>query len=131
MAKVERNSSNTPAYSVKSFTTLAGNEPVRKWIDGLSADDEDIVETAISTLRNEWPHTAIATKMPGTGGLCEINKARKLSGNRSFRLFFCVAGAEIVLLDHCIKKSQKTEQNVLNRAKSRMRQHLARKEEER
>ena len=93
MVRVKGNSSNPPAYSIEFYATPAGNEPVDKWLNELSVEDRRIVRTAIDILRDEWPSTVIATRMPSTGGLCEINRAGKLSGNRSFRLFFFVAGA--------------------------------------
>ena len=110
------------------YETPSGAKPVLKHLSNLKKYDRIAVGLAVGRLARDWPNTAIATKMPNTGGLCEINNAPKLINKRSYRLFFCVDGDTIILLDYIEhKQSQKTPQRILDRAISRMKAHRARR----
>ena len=106
--------------NVVFFKTEAGNEPVRKWLKGLSKEDCKVIGTDILTVQYAWPVGKPLVDNLGDG----VWEVRSRLDNRIARTLFAMADQEIVLLHGFIKKQQKTPPDELELAKKRKKQYL-------
>lgn len=105
-----------PVLRVVFFRTDAGREPVRQWLKELDRADRKVIGEDIWLVQLRWP-----LGMPLVKKLeAELWEVRNnLSGGRIARVFFTVAGGEMVLLHGFLKKAQKIPQKDLNLARTR------------
>jgi len=103
------------SLGVVFYRTESGNEPVREWLKGLTMQDKKAIGGDIKTVQYGWPlGMPVVRKMEL--GLREI---RSRLDKRIARILFTVKAEQMVLLHGFIKKSQKTSQADLQRAKDR------------
>jgi len=101
---------------VNFYRTDAGNEPVRDWLKELPRDDKRIIGEDIKTAQLGWPlGMPLIRKMDKN--LWEV---RSSLSNGIARVLFTVDGNQMILLHGFIKKSNKTPQNELNTATTRL-----------
>lgn len=102
--------------NVVFYRSESGNEPVRKWLKGLPRDDRRQIGEDIKTAQIGWPL--------GMPLIRKIDKdlweVRTTLESGIARVFFTVDEAYMVLLHGFIKKSQKTPQNELKTALTRL-----------
>ena len=107
-----------PILSVAFFRTASGNEPVREWLKSLPREERRIVGEDIKTVQFGWPlGMPLVRKLDK--GLWEV---RSRLPDRIARVIFTSGEGRMVLLHSFIKKSQKTPQEDLELAKTRLRQ---------
>uniref|UniRef100_C6DYA3 Type II toxin-antitoxin system RelE/ParE family toxin n=1 Tax=Geobacter sp. (strain M21) TaxID=443144 RepID=C6DYA3_GEOSM len=98
------------------YRSEAGNEPVRDWLKDLARDDKREIGEDIKTAQLGWPLGMPLIKKIDKG-LWEV---RTNLADGIARVFFTVDDEHMVLLHGFIKKSQKTPQNELKTALSRL-----------
>jgi len=101
---------------------MAGNEPVREWLKSLDKEYRRLVGDDIFTVEVGWP-IGMPTCRPLGHGIFEVRT--DLSGSTIARVLFCVEDGCMYLLDGFIKKTQKTPNANLERAKDRRKEVLA------
>jgi phage-related protein len=102
--------------TVNFYRTDAGNEPVRDWLKELTRDDKRIIGEDIKTAQLGWPlGMPLIRKMDKN--LWEVRSSLQ---DGIARVFFTVDGSQMILLHGFIKKSNKTPQNELNTATTRL-----------
>jgi phage-related protein len=98
------------------YRSEAGNEPVREWLKDLHRDDKRLIGEDIKTAQLGWPL--------GMPLIRKIDKdlweVRTRLANGVARFFFTVDDKYMILMHGFIKKSQKTPQNELKTALSRL-----------
>ena len=98
------------------YRSEAGNEPVREWLKDLHRDDKRQIGEDIKTAQLGWPL--------GMPLIRKIDKdlweVRTRLTHGIARVFFTVDGEYMILLHGFIKKSQKTPQNELKTALTRL-----------
>lgn len=98
------------------YRSEAGNEPVREWLKDLHRDDKRQIGEDIKTAQLGWPL--------GMPLIRKIDKdlweVRTRLADGIARVFFTVDDEYMILLHGFIKKSQKTPQNELKSALSRL-----------
>ena len=100
------------------FVTATGREPVRDWLKDLPEEDRKAIGGDIRALELGEPLALPLVKGFGDG-LWEVRV--RLSSRRIARVFFMLEGSEMVLLHGFIKKSQKTPDKEVKRARQRKR----------
>jgi len=106
-----------PIFSVAFFRTACGNEPVREWLKSLPREERRIIGEDIKTVQFGWPlGMPLVRKLDK--GLWEV---RSRLPNRIARVIFTAGQNRMILLHGFIKKSQKTSQEDLGLAKTRLR----------
>ena len=107
---------NEFVLNVVFYRTESGNEPVREWLKELPRDDKRQIGEDIKTAQLGWPlGMPLIRKIDSD--LWEV-RTRLESGIA--RVFFTVDGEYMILLHGFIKKSQKTPQNELKTALTRL-----------
>ena len=104
---------------VHFYRSLAGAEPVREWLMGMTVEDRQILGGDLRLVELGWP-VGMPLCRPLGGGLWELRSG--LSGNRIARVLFCAAQGRMVLLHGFIKKTQKTPQAELDLARARQKE---------
>ena len=102
--------------NVVFYRSDAGNEPVREWLKDLHRDDKRQIGEDIKTAQLGWPLGMPLIKKIDKN-LWEV---RTRFADGVARVFFTVDGEHMILLHGFIKKSQKTPQNELKTALSRL-----------
>ena len=106
-----------PILSVAFFRSPSGNEPVREWLKSLPREERRIIGEDIKTVQFGWPL--------GMPLVRKIEKAlwevRSRLRDRVARVVFTTGEGRMILLHGFIKKSQKTPQEDLELAKTRLR----------
>ena len=106
-----------PILSVTFFATNSGNEPVREWLKSLPRESRRIIGEDIKTVQFGWPlGLPLVRKLDK--GLWEV-RIRLPDGIA--RVLFTADKGQMILLHGFIKKSQKTPQDDLELAKTRLR----------
>jgi phage-related protein len=106
-----------PILSVAFFRTASGNEPVREWLKSLPREERRIIGEDIKTVQFGWPlGMPLVRKL--NKGLWEV---RCRLPDRIARVIFTTCEGRMILLHGFIKKSQKTPQEDLELAKTRLR----------
>ncbi|MDO8444997.1 MAG: type II toxin-antitoxin system RelE/ParE family toxin [Deltaproteobacteria bacterium] len=106
----------TYVLKVIFYLSETGNEPVREWLRELPSEDKRQIGEDIKTAQLGWPlGKPLIRKIEKD--LWEV-RTRLESGIA--RVFFTVDGEYLILLHGFIKKSQKTPQNELKTALTRL-----------
>ena len=106
-----------PILSVVFYRTEAGSEPVRDWLRELTVEDRKAIGIDIKTVQYGWPlGMPLVRKMES--GLWEV---RCDIADGIARVLFTAKGGQMVLLHGFVKKTQKTPDNELKTARSRLR----------
>ena len=109
-----------PILSVAFFRTASRNEPVREWLRSLPREERRIIGEDLKTVQFGWPlGMPLVRKLDK--GLWEV---RSRLPDRIARAIFTSGEGRMVLLHGFIKKSQKTPQEDLQLAKTRLRMLL-------
>lgn len=109
-----------PILTVAFFRTASGNEPVREWLKSLPREERRIIGENLKTVQFGWPlGMPLVRKLDK--GLWEV---RSRLPDRIARVIFTSGEGRMVLLHGFIKKSQKTPQEDLQLAKTRLRMLL-------
>jgi len=109
-----------PVLSVAFFRTASGNEPVREWLRSLPREQRRLIGEDLKTVQFGWPlGMPLVRKLDK--GLWEV---RSRLPDRIARVIFTSGEGRMVLLHGFIKKSQKTPQEDLRLAKTRLRMLL-------
>jgi phage-related protein len=98
------------------YSSEAGNEPVREWLKDLPRDDKRQIGEDIKTAQLGWPLGMPLIKKIDK----DLWEVRTRLADGIARVFFTVDGEYMILLHGFIKKSQKTPQNELKTALSRL-----------
>ncbi len=101
------------------YRTGSSAEPVRDWLLSLDPADRKRMGNDIATVEYGWP-VGMPTCRSMKQGLWEIRT--DLSDGRISRVFFCIAGGNLVLLHGTIKKTQKTPASDRTLARSRQKE---------
>jgi phage-related protein len=106
-----------PILSVAFFRTASSNEPVREWLKSLPRQERRVIGQDIKTVQFGWPlGMPVVRKLDK--GLWEV---RSRLPDRIARVIFTTGESRMVLLHGFIKKAQKTPQEDLKLAKTRLR----------
>ena len=106
-----------PILSVAFFRTKTGREPVREWLKSLPREQRRLIGEDIKTVQFGWP-----LGMPLVRKLDkDLWEVRSRLRDRIARVIFTTHEARMVLLNGFIKKSQKTQKEDLELAKTRLR----------
>lgn len=98
------------------YRSEAGNEPVRDWLKGLAQDYKRQIGEDIKTAQLGWPLGMPLIKKIDK----DLWEVRTNLTDGIARVFFTVFHEHMILLHGFIKKSQKTPQNELKTALSRL-----------
>jgi phage-related protein len=98
------------------YRTRGGAEPVRDWLRSLDDSDQNTIGLDLMRVQFRWPVGMPLCRAMGDG-LWEMRT--NLPSNRIARLLFCVTGERILVLHGFIKKTQKTHDEELTRARRR------------
>jgi phage-related protein len=93
-----------------------GADLVRDWLRSLDDSDQNTIGLDLMRVQFRWPVGMPLCRAMGDG-LWEMRT--NLPSNRIARLLFCVAGDRILVLHGFIKKTQKTPDEELTRARRR------------
>jgi phage-related protein len=114
----ERQGKRVPAIF---YRTVAGGEPVREWLKGLSREDRKRIGEDIKTVEFGWPIGMPVCKLLGDG-VYEVRTG--LAQNRIARvLFYIDRKSRMVLLHGFMKKTRKTPNEDLELARSNKSKH--------
>ena len=106
-----------PILVVTFFRTASGNEPVREWLKSLPREERRIIGEDIKTVQFGWPlGMPLVRKL--NKGLWEVRSGLP---DRIARVIFTTGVSQMILLHGFIKKSQRTPQEDLELAKTRLR----------
>ena len=106
---------------VNFYQTLAGHQPVREWLRNFDRADRRAIGLDILEIQEGWPLGLPLCRSLGQG-LWEIRS--KLPSQRISRIIFAFTDGEIVLLNGFIKKTQKTPQDEIALARTRLKEFL-------
>lgn len=98
------------------YRSEASNEPVREWLKDLHRDDKRQIGEDIKIAQLGWPLGMPLIKKIDK----DLWEVRTRLADAIARVFFTVDGEYMILLHGFIKKSQKTPQNELKTALSRL-----------
>jgi phage-related protein len=107
-----------PLLKVKCYATVRGTEPVREWLRELSDDDRKAIGEDTKTVQFGWPLGMPLVRKMAT----DLWEVRSNITDGIARVFFTVAGAEMVLLHGFVKKARTTPPGELATAKKRMKE---------
>ena len=106
----------------KFFALSSSREPVRDWLLDLPEDDCSIIGQDLMKVEFGWPcGPPLCKPLTSYSGLYEVRS--NLTGKRIARVFFYIAGKEMILLHGFIKKNQTTPSKELKLAERRMKEH--------
>ena len=115
-------SSQGPRLGCAFYRTQSGHEPVRDWLRDAGKEVSKTVGSDILTVQWSWPVGKPLVDGLG-GGLYEIRSTQERT---EYRVFFCIAGSNLVLLHGIVKKSRATPRADLELARKRVREVVAR-----
>jgi|SRR3989337_1502176 len=102
--------------NVVFYRSDSGNEPVREWLKGQPREDRRQIGEDIKTAQLGWPlGMPLIRKIDK-----ELWEVRTTLERGISRVFFTVDNDQMILLHGFIKKSQKTPQNELKTALTRL-----------
>jgi phage-related protein len=105
--------------SARFFESATGRRPVREWLLELSDADRRVVGKDIQKVEFGWPIGMPYCRSLGQA-LWEIRS--DLADGRTGRVIFCILGADMVLLNGFVKKTQKTPQQEIALALKRIKE---------
>jgi len=106
--------------NVVFYRSDGGREPVKEWLLKLDKDDRSVIGTDLKTVEYGWPlGMPLVRGFSGKANsdLCELRS--DLSNGRIARVVFTMFHGDMVLLNGFIKKSQKTPDQELAKARGR------------
>jgi phage-related protein len=115
--KVHVNGSRMDRIEVVFYRTLAGAEPVRDWLLGLSPESRRAIGQDMMRVQYRWP-VGMPLVRPMGKGLFEVRS--RLPDSSTARLLFCFHEGAIYALHGYIKKAQRTPLEDLRLARERM-----------
>jgi phage-related protein len=98
------------------YQTRGGADLVRDWLRSLDDSDQNTIGLDLMRVQFRWPVGMPLCRAMGDG-LWEMRT--NLPSNRIARLLFCATGGRILVLHGFIKKTQKTPDEELTRARRR------------
>jgi phage-related protein len=101
------------------YRTSQGARPVRNFLMELPREDRRIIGNDIATVEYGWP-IGKPTCAPIGLGLWEVRS--NLRSKRIARILFTVHEGEMILLHGFVKKTQKTPQDAIETARTRMKE---------
>lgn len=106
--------------SVVFFRTANGREPVKEWLLKLDKDDRSIIGTDLKTVEYGWPLGMPLIRGFSGKANSDLWEVRSdLSNSRIARVIFTMFCGDMVLLNGFIKKTQKTPDQELAKARDR------------
>ncbi len=106
----------------KFYRLASGREPAREWLGELSSENRKQIGQDIMKVEFGWPcGPPLCKRLTGHESLYEVRST--LTGRRIARVFFIVAGRNMVLLHGFIKKTRMTPQKELKTAERRMKEY--------
>lgn len=106
------------------YRTASGREPVKDWLLELSKEDRSLVGTDLKTVEYGWPLGMPLVRGFSGRANSDLWEVRSdLSDGRIARVIFTLFGGDMVLLNGFIKKTQKTPDQELKKARDRLK-HL-------
>ena len=115
-------SSQGPRLGCAFYRTQSGHEPVRDWLRDLGKEVSKTIGSDILTVQWSWPVGKPLVDGLG-GGLYEI---RSTHDRKEYRVFFCIAHSQLVLLHGIVKKAPTTPKADLGLARKRLREVVSR-----
>jgi phage-related protein len=103
--------------AVVFYRSSRGTEPVRDWLKSLAPGERRAIGQDLMRVQFRWPVGMPLCKAL-SGGLWEVRSA--LPGRQIARVFFCFHEGELFVLHGFVKKTQKTPEQELARARKRM-----------
>lgn len=102
--------------NVVFYRSESGNEPVREWLKNLPREDKRQIGEDVKTAQLGWPlGMPLVRKIDK-----DLWEVRTRLADGIARVFFTIDGSYMILLHGFVKKSQKTPQNELKTALSRL-----------
>lgn len=102
------------------YRTANGREPVKEWLLSLSKDDRSLIGTDLKTVEYGWPLGMPLVRGFSGKANSDLWEVRSdLSEGRIARVIFTMFHGEMVLLNGFIKKTQKTPDQELKKARDR------------
>ena len=101
------------------WRSALGREPVREWLNALSASDRRTIGRDLAKVQFGWP-LGLPLCRPLAGGLWELRAT--LPGRREARVFFGFHDGTLVALHAIFKKTQKTPTEELALARDRLKE---------
>ena len=101
------------------YKSASGNEPVREFLQALSAEDKLSIGTDIKTVEYGWPIGMPVSRSLGNK-LYEIRS--NISSKRIARVIFTIIDNYMILLNGFIKKTQQTPKEEISLAVKRMKE---------
>ena len=101
------------------YRTASGDEPVRDWLKELEPEDRWTVGLDLMRAQWRWP-IGMPLCCPMGDGLWEVRT--ELPSRRIARVLFCVHEGQLVALHAFIKKTQKTPDEELKKARKRQKE---------
>lgn len=103
------------------YRTVSGKEPVKEWLLGLNKHDRSVIGTDIKEVEYGWPlGMPLVRSLSGKNNKDLWEVRSDLSDGRIARVIFTLFEGKMVLLSGFIKKTQKTPENELAKARLRM-----------
>ena len=102
-------------YAVDYYEDIRGRKPVEEFIDGLDVKMRAKVFGRLELLEQEGPSLGMPFARALEDGIYELRTTQ--GGNITRILYFFVVGKRIVLTHGFVKKTQKTPQGEIERAK--------------
>ena len=113
-------------FSVIFFKTDAGNESVREWLRGLSAEERAVIGADLRTVQIGFPLGMPLCRSLGSG-LYEVRSS--LPTKREARLIFFQDVETLVVVCGFVKKTRATPENELKAARKRQGDYKRNKEQ--
>lgn len=101
------------------YKSASGSEPVREWLKELDPEDRKAVGLDLMRAQWRWP-VGMPLCRPMGDGLWEVRT--ELPSRRIARVLFCVHACQLVALHGFIKKTQKTPDDELKKARKRQKE---------
>ena len=115
-------SSQVPRLGCAFYRTESEREPVRDWLRGLGKEVSKTIGSDILTVQWNWP-----VGKPLVDGLGDrLYEIRSTHKRTEYRVFFCIAGSNLVLLHGIVKKKRAAPRTDLELARKRLREVVAR-----
>jgi phage-related protein len=108
--------SASPKLACVWYRSATGTEPVREWVRGLPEEVRREIGADLFYVQAFWPTGMPRVRSLGAG----LHELRTTAGRNEYRLFFCVEGDTLVVLHGFQKKTQKTPDDELATARTRL-----------
>lgn len=110
-------------FEVVFFATRAGNEPVLEWLRTLTKDEKITIGSDLRTVQMGFP-IGMPLCRPLGDGLFEVRSS--LPTRKEARLIFFQQGRDLIVVNGFIKKTQKTPDEEIGKARTRKREYQTR-----